>query len=74
MKTEYESSSDGVVSASGDWSCVDGVSVSQGEYLFTVIDEHSIKGVPFTISLIDIYYNNPPEGVSSKKIFYRELN
>lgn len=58
----------GVVSASGDWSSVNGTSVTQGETLFNV---YTATGRSVSLQLSDVIDGTLPLGITAKQIFYR---
>ena len=67
VSTVFKSPHNGVVSASGDWSSVNGTSVSQGETLFNV---YSATGRCVSLQLSDILDETLPLGITAKQIVY----
>ena len=67
VSTVVKSPHNGVVSASGDWSSVNGTSVSQGETLFNV---YSATGRCVSLQLSDILDETLPLGITAQQMFY----
>lgn len=69
VNTVVKSPHNGVVSASGDWSSVNGTAVSQGESLFNV---YTATGRSVSLQLADIVDGTLPLGITAKQIFYHD--